>query len=348
MPDTDTASPVDTQLLTHRAVRSAGQPPGRSWRDVLPIHPAADLFPRMSRNELQALADDIRSNGIQNQIVVISERIGETGAWSYFLIDGISRLDAIELAGFNTIAASRSLGRAERRRDGRECGLDVFLGLRDGEIAIKYISPPDDPYAYVASVNIYRRHLTADQKRELIENLLKATPEKSDRQIAETVKASQTPGGMVRAELAPTVQSGQLPEKRVGKDGKARRQPSKKGGIGRPQPANSKPKKVATSFNALVWWSAATSEARSHFIDSVGLKPRLAAIPSSWQRETEQAIGPVSSRATTLLKLALGTNSDGEALAALAAMKRVLAAGHYDLRDLELHLNNCRRFGRAA
>jgi len=99
----------------------------------------------MSRNELQALADDIRSNGIQNQIVVISERVGETGEWSYFLIDGISRLDAIELAGFNTIAASRSLGRAERRRDGRECGLDVFLGLPDGEVAINYISPPDDP-----------------------------------------------------------------------------------------------------------------------------------------------------------------------------------------------------------
>src|SRR5262249_40950261 len=101
----------------------------------------------------------------QNQIVVISERVGETGEWSYFSIDGISRLDAIELAGFNTIAPKRSQGRAKRRRNGMECGLDLFLGLPDGQFAIKYISPPDDPYAYVASVNIYRRHLTADQKR---------------------------------------------------------------------------------------------------------------------------------------------------------------------------------------
>jgi Protein of unknown function (DUF3102) len=103
-----------------------------------------------------------------------------------------------------------------------------------------------------------------------------------------------------------------------------------------------------THFYALAWWSSASPEARSHFIDGVGLKPLLAAIPSGWRREAEQAIGPVSSRATTLLKLALSTNTDGEALAALAAVKRVLAAGGYDLHDLELHLNNHRRFSRAA
>jgi hypothetical protein len=110
-----------------------------------------------------------------------------------------------------------------------------------------------------------------------------------------------------------------------------------------------KKSRPATHFDALAWWSSASPEARSRFIDGVGLKPLLAAIPSSWRREAEQAIGPVSSRATTLLKLALSTNTDSEALAALAAVKGVLAAGRYDLHDVEIRLNNRdRSFGRAA
>ena len=121
---------------------------------------------------------------------------------------------------------------------------------------------------------------------------------------------------------------------------------AKKKPVDRPKAKKSRP---VTHSDALAWWSSASPEARSRFIHGVGLKPLLAAIPPSWQREAEQAIGPVSSRATTLLKLALSTNTDGEAIAALAAVKRVLAAGGYDLHDVEIRLNNQNhRFGRAA
>jgi hypothetical protein len=41
-----------------------------------------------------------------------------------------------------------------------------------------------DPYAFVISANIRRRHLTAEQKRDLIAKVLKAQPRKSNRQIA--------------------------------------------------------------------------------------------------------------------------------------------------------------------
>ena len=35
----------------------------KSWRDI-PIHPAADLFPLMAPDELKALGEDIKKNGL--------------------------------------------------------------------------------------------------------------------------------------------------------------------------------------------------------------------------------------------------------------------------------------------
>ena len=65
-----------------------------------------------------------------------------------------------------------------------------------------------DPYAYAASLNAHRRHLTPQEqrdaelrKRERIAELLKADPIKSDRSIAETVGASPTTVGKVRANV---------------------------------------------------------------------------------------------------------------------------------------------------
>jgi Protein of unknown function (DUF3102) len=97
----------------------------------------------------------------------------------------------------------------------------------------------------------------------------------------------------------------------------------KKKPVDGPKAKKSRP---ATHFDALVWWSSASLEARSRFIDGVGVKPLIAAIPPSWRREAEQAVGPVSPRVTTLLQLALSTTSSGEAFNPLAAVKRALAA----------------------
>jgi hypothetical protein len=33
-----------------------------SWRDILPVHPAADLFPMMTPDEITALGEDIKNN----------------------------------------------------------------------------------------------------------------------------------------------------------------------------------------------------------------------------------------------------------------------------------------------
>ena len=76
----------------------------------------------------------------------------------------------------------------------------------------------DNPLAFVISMNIHRRHLTAEAKRELIAELLKANPQASDRAIAATAHVSPTTVGEVRKS---TVQSGQF--ERVGLDGKKRK-----------------------------------------------------------------------------------------------------------------------------
>ena len=78
--------------------------------------------------------------------------------------------------------------------------------------------------AFIVSANIHRRHLTAEQKRDLIAALLKATPEKSDRQIAKTVKASPTTVGTVRTEMEAR---GDVSKLDTRQDSKGRRQPAK-------------------------------------------------------------------------------------------------------------------------
>ncbi len=163
-----------------RDLKIQPQPPDpqaapKSWRDVLPIHPAAELFPLMAPDELKALGKDIAKNGLTSPIVLWFDGKGK------LLLDGRNRLDAMELIGRKLVS----------RRDELALDPSYLHGLANDA----------DPYAFVISVNIRRRHLTSEQKRELTAKLLKATPEKSNRQIAETVKTSPTTVGVVRAKL---------------------------------------------------------------------------------------------------------------------------------------------------
>jgi hypothetical protein len=62
----------------------------KSWREVLPVHPAAMLLPRMKPAELQRLGSDIKTNGLQIPVVIFIDPAGKK-----WLLDGCSRLTAI-------------------------------------------------------------------------------------------------------------------------------------------------------------------------------------------------------------------------------------------------------------
>jgi hypothetical protein len=71
------------------------------------------------------------------------------------------------------------------------------------------------------SANIHRRHLTAEQKRELIAKVLKAQPSKSNRTIAKQAKVDDKTVAVVRGKLEATAEIPQL-TKTIGADGKTR------------------------------------------------------------------------------------------------------------------------------
>lgn len=86
---------------------------------------------------------------------------------------------------------------------------------------IDFTGTEDEARAYVMSLNLHRRHLTAEQRRELIKAELLADPTQSDRAIAEKVKGNKNTVAVQREQLEATGQIDQL-TKRTGKDGKAR------------------------------------------------------------------------------------------------------------------------------
>jgi hypothetical protein len=84
-----------------------------------------------------------------------------------------------------------------------------------------------DARAYVISMNIRRRHLSANQRRSLLMKVVKAQPEKSDRAIADKVGVDHKQVSRARRKAESTGAIAPV-KKRTGVDGKKRRQPAKK------------------------------------------------------------------------------------------------------------------------
>lgn len=171
-----------------------------SWRDVLPVHPAAELFPLMPPDELRELGEDIKKHGLKSRIVLWAPGTNESHG-PYSLLDGRNRLDAMEAVGIRVV------------KDGEldvpptlSCPSPIMRLYEKSQpysLAMKKL-PPElryDPWTYVVSANIHRRHLTAGQRRDLIATLIKQQPNKSDRQIAKDAKSNRTTVGQIRKGL---------------------------------------------------------------------------------------------------------------------------------------------------
>jgi|SRR5262245_1830554 len=173
---------------------------GRGMSDApLKFHPLADIFPLMEGEEFDALVADIKANGLQEPITLY---------------------DGMILDGRNRYRALRALGVFSELEDAEARPRQYCAAYPGWFKGCRY-----DPAGYVISANIHRRHLTAEQKRELIAKLIAAQPEKSDRQIAKEVKASPTTVGTVRGEMEKT---GDVSKLDTRTDTKGRKQPAKK------------------------------------------------------------------------------------------------------------------------
>jgi len=172
------------------------------WRQVLKVHPEAERFPRISDDERTALAADIQRNGLINGPVLLE---GEDGAPPQ-LLDGIGRLDAMELACLPVL---------------NESGTWLHPDLAAQCTLVSGV----DPHEYVNSLNFHRRHLTSEQKRKLTGASVKASPEKSNRQIARQVNVDDKTVASVRRQLE---ERAEIPHVSTRQDTKGRRQPAKK------------------------------------------------------------------------------------------------------------------------
>jgi hypothetical protein len=181
----------------------------------LKFHPLADIFPLMEGEEFAALVADIKANGLHEKITLYEDKI----------LEGRNRYRALQQLG-------RTVGNFTRAFRGTE----------------------EEAQRYVISKNIHRRHLSPEQKRELIAKLLKAQPEKSNNAISKQAKVDDKTVAKVRCEME---RRSEIPNVSTRTDTKGRKQPAKKADGARPRgrkpPRSEKSKReIIIERNALV------------------------------------------------------------------------------------------------
>jgi hypothetical protein len=181
----------------------------KSWRDVITVHPAADLFPMLDGGDLEDLAKDIAANGLRQPVMFIRDDDG-----NLVLLDGRNRIEALQLLG------------AIKVRNGKLVSANVGDAFAFNKWQrVIYRDECGDPYAYVTSLNLHRRHLTMEQKRAVIAKMLAANPEMSDRRIG---KVAHVDGKTVAGIRTDMEERAEIPHVAIRQDVKGRQQPAQR------------------------------------------------------------------------------------------------------------------------
>ena len=183
------------------------------------------------------------------------------------------------------------------------------LGINDYPVVVRSGLSEAEKLTHARRVNLLRRHLSQEQRRQLVADELRGDPSRSDRQIAAGLGVDHKTVGAARDRLGGTGEIPQL-EKTTGTDGKARpvnRQHKRRlnSGIGKTTPSRDKKAGPSPMLDPRAW-SMSTPQEREAFVKTVG------------RSEFEDALNAIESGC----KLARGLNSLNQAWKAATEPER--------------------------
>lgn len=174
-----------------------------------PVHPAAEKLPLMSDSEIDALAADIKKDMTLYQPIIIwvdnrAAANGAEGPFPEYTLDGRNRIEAMRRLGYtdprDVYCPYPGLSGKCVRYVKAIC--KVGTAAPDLSKITEHWQPDVDPELYVLSANVYRRHLTPEQRRDAIARYIKLDPTASDRKVARTLNVGHPLVAEVRQEAS--------------------------------------------------------------------------------------------------------------------------------------------------
>jgi len=120
------------------------------WRKYYPVHPCAELFPKLNPQEFSKLRKSLNETGLQVPVILWVDSATDVT----YLLDGRNRLDALEANGVRVIGNDNKL-------------LPHLCDITDSLSSF-------DAAQLVFAANIHRRHLSEKERVKIAKQVLEA------------------------------------------------------------------------------------------------------------------------------------------------------------------------------